>query len=198
MNLEQLKAFLESAEGKTDEVLRYLGSLFPTTLKQVQQFAETPEGKSWLDSLKDKHLQKGLETWKQNNLEGLIDTEIKKRFPEKDPKDIEVERLRSEITAMQGKQARETLTQAAMKRAGDKGLPLELAGFFVGADEAATEANLQAFEDCWNTSVQRGLEARLKTDGYVPPKGDNPPASLENMSMGEYIKARQKNNGGNS
>lgn len=192
MNLEEIKAFLESPEGKASEITAYLQGLNPITVARVQSFTETPEGKSWMDSVKDKHLQKGLETWKTNNLEALLETEIKKRFPEKDPKDLEMERLKHEIEQMKSAKDKEALTNKAIKLAGDKGLPLDLVGFFVGADEDSTTSNLKTFEDTYNSSVQHALEARLKTDGYTPPAGGGSGKSLEDLSMDEYIKARNK------
>lgn len=192
MNFEEVKAFLESEEGKAQEVSAYLQGLAPVTIAKVESFTNTPEGKSWLDSAKDKHLQKGLETWKANNLEGLLDAEIKKRFPEKDPKDVEMEKLKNEIEQMKLSKEKEALTNKAMKLAGEKGLPLDLVSFFIGSDENSTTANLKALEDTYNTSVQKGLEARLKTDGYTPPAGGEGGKSLEDLSMDEYIKQRQK------
>jgi hypothetical protein len=192
MNFEEVKAFLESKEGKTKEVTAYLQGLVPVTVAVVESFVDTPEGKSWLDSAKDKHLQKGLETWKANNLDNLLDAEIKKRFPEKDPKDVEMEKLKNEIEIMKSSKEKEALTNKAMKLASEKGLPLDLVGFFIGADEDSTNKNLKALEDTYNSSVQKGLEARLKTDGYTPPAGGEGGKSFEDLSMDEYIKQRQK------
>jgi hypothetical protein len=192
MNLQELKTFLESPEGKTDEVTSYLRGLFPVSLQTVQQFAETAEGRAWLDSQKDKHLQKGLETCKSNNLEAMIDTEIKKRFPEKDARDLELDKLKTEIETMKDEKQRESLLNKAMKLAGEKGLPLELVSFFVGADDKTTDANLQKFEESYNAAVQKSLEERLKTDSYTPPAHTGGGTSLEDLSMDEYIKARQK------
>lgn len=87
---------------------------------------------------------------------------------------------------------KETLTNKAMKLASEKGLPLDLVSFFIGADEDSTNANLKALEATYNASVQKGLEARLKTDGYTPPAGGEGGKSLEDLSMDEYIKQRQK------
>lgn len=192
MTLQELKSFLESTDGKTEEITSYLRGLFPVTLKEAQALAETAEGKSWLDSMKDKHLQKGLETWKANNLETLLDTEIKKRFPEKEPKDIEVEKLKSEITTMRTEKQREALQNKALQLAGEKGLPLELVSFFVGENEEATQKNMGKLEETFASAVQKSLEARLKTDSYTPPATGGGGTSLENLSMDEYIKARQK------
>lgn len=192
MNFEEVKAFLESEEGKTSEVTNYLQGLFPVTVASVENFVSTPDGKSWLDSVKDKHLQKGLETWKANNMQSLLDAEIKKRFPEQDPKDLEMDKLKNEIEQMKLSKEKEILTNKAMKLASEKGLPLDLVGFFIGADEDSTNANLKALEATYNASVQKGLEARLKTDGYTPPAGGEGGKSLEDLSMDEYIKQRQK------
>ena len=192
MTLQELKTFLESADGKTEEVTAYLRGLFPADLKAAQAFAETAEGKSWLDSVKDKHLQKGLETWKANNLETLLEAEVKKLFPEKDPKEIEVEKLKSEITTMKTEKQREALQNKAMRLAGEKGLPLELVSFFVGESEEATQQNLGKLEETFASAVQKSLETRLKTDSYTPPASGAGSTGLENLSMDEYIKARQK------
>ena len=192
MNFEEVKAFLESEAGKTSEVTSYLQGLVPVTVTSVENFVSTPDGKSWLDSAKDKHLQKGLETWKANNMQSLLDAEIKKRFPEQDPKDLEMEKLKNEIEQMKLSKEKETLTNKAMKLASEKGLPLDLVSFFIGADEDSTNANLKALEATYNASVQKGLEARLKTDGYTPPAGGEGGKFLEDLSMDEYIKQRQK------
>lgn len=192
MTLQELKTFLESADGKTEEVAAYLRGLFPADLKAAQAFAETAEGKSWLDSVKDKHLQKGLETWKANNLETLLEAEVKKRFPEKDPKEIEVEKLKSEITTMKTEKQREALQNKAMRLAGEKGLPLELVSFFVGENEETTQQNMGKLEETFASAVQKSLETRLKTDSYTPPASGAGSTGLENLSMDEYIKARQK------
>lgn len=192
MTLQELKAFLESPEGKAPEITTYLGTLHPADLQAAQQLLESGEGKSWLDSVKDKHLQKGLETWKTNNLETLLDAEIKKRFPAKDPKDLELEKLKSEIDTMKTEKQRESLHNKALQLASEKGLPLDLVSFFVGENEEATTANLSQLSDCFGAAVQKSLEQRLKTDSYTPPAGGEHQNTLEDLPMAEYIRARQK------
>ncbi|SFG92333.1 protein of unknown function [Desulfotomaculum arcticum] len=196
MTFEEVKQFLESEAGSASEVTAYLQGLNPLTVARMQEFVEkTPEAKSWLDSVKDKHLQKGLETWKTNNLETLIDAEVKKKFPQKDEKEIELDKLRAEIDQMKQEKLKESLTNKAMKMANEKNLPIELVGFFIGRDEQETTDNLKVLEDIYNSSVQKTLELRLKGEGYVPPKdnGGGSRTDLDSLSMDEYIKARNKN-----
>lgn len=194
MTFEEVKEFLESEAGKASEVTAYLQGLNPLTVARVQEYIDkTPEGKSWADSVKDKHLQKGLETWKTNNLESLLNEEIKKRFPEKDEKELEVEKLRAEIEKMKHEKQRESLTNKAIKIATEKSLPIELVDFFIGADEQTTVSNVKVFEDTFSQYVQKTVEQRLKGDGYVPPKdNDGKQGNLESLSMEDYIKARSK------
>ncbi len=194
MTFEEVKEFLESEAGKASEVTAYLQGLNPLTVARVQEYIDkTPEGKSWADSVKDKHLQKGLETWKANNLESLLNEEIKKRFPEKDEKELEVEKLRAEIEKMKHEKQRESLTNKAIKIATEKSLPIELVDFFIGADEQTTVSNVKVFEDTFSQYVQKTVEQRLKGDGYVPPKdNDGKQGNLESLSMEDYIKARSK------
>ena len=47
--------------------------------------SENEEGRRWFDSEKDKHLEKGLKTWKDNNLQREIDKKIKS-FIRKNPR----------------------------------------------------------------------------------------------------------------
>lgn len=132
MTFENVKEFLESEAGKASEVTAYLQGLNPLTVARVQEYIDkTPEGKSWVDSVRDKHLQKGLETWKTNNLESLLNDEIKKRFPQKDEKELEVEKLRAEIEKMKHEKQRESLTNKAIKIATEKSLPIELVDFLL-------------------------------------------------------------------
>lgn len=194
MVLEEVKQFLESEEGRTEEVGKLLSSYVPFTKEKVQEYVEKePDAKAWIDSVKDKHLQKGLETWKSNHLESMINDEIKKRFPEKSEQELEVERLKSEINKIKLEKEKETLTNKTMQIASERNLPIELAGFFIGENEESTLENLKVLESAFQGSVQKALEERLKTNGYTPPKaGGAVSQDLEKMSMNDYIKARKQ------
>jgi hypothetical protein len=169
MDLEQVKQFIE-ANGTTEEVKSYLHGLNPINVEGIEQFIQTDkEAKSWFDRTVDKRTTKSLETWKANQMEGLITEEIKRRFPAKDEKEIEMEKLRAEVENMKLDKQRERLTSQAIKIASEKKLPLQIVDFFIGADESTTTANLTAFEQSFQLAVQQQVEQRLKGDGYTPP-----------------------------
>lgn len=194
MMLEEVKQFLEGEEGKAPEVSELLSSYATLSQEKVQNYLDTaPEAKAWLDSIKDKHLQKGLETWKSNHLEEMINGEIKKRFPEKSEQELEVERLKAEIGKMKSEKERESLTNKAMQLASEKNLPIDLVGFFIGENEESTVQNLKAFETTFQSAIQKALEERIKSNGYTPPKANGTvDTDLEKLSMTDYIKVRNR------
>ncbi|NCC01911.1 MAG: DUF4355 domain-containing protein [Clostridia bacterium] len=194
MMLEEVKQFLESEEGKAPEVSDLLSSYATLSQEKVQSYVDTvPEAKAWLDSVKDKHLQKGLETWKINHLDSMINDEIRKRFPEKSEHELEVERLKVEIGKMKSEKERESLTNKAMQLASERNLPIDLVGFFIGENEELTLQNLKAFETTFQGAVQKALEERIKGNGYTPPKANGTvDTDLENLSMNDYIKVRNR------
>lgn len=190
MNLEDIKKFFEENK-ENEDVQEFLQGL--VSLETVKAFADKDkDAKSWLDSVKDQHLNKGLETWKTNNLESLLDAEIKKRFPEKDDKDIELEQIKAKLAQMETEKMREQLTNKAIKIANEKKLPLDLVDLCIGADEQTTVDNLAKLEGVFSKHLQTEVEARLKGGSYTPPDG-KPQTSftleqIKNMTPAEYSK----------
>lgn len=169
MILEQVKQFIEDNK-QNEEMKSYLQGLYPLSVEGIERCIQfDKDAISWFDSTVDKRSAKSLETWKANHLESLLDAEIKKRFPAKDEKEIEVERLRTEVENMKFEKQRERLTSQAIKIASERKLPLSLVDFFIGSDEATTTSNLIALEQSLQLAVQQQVEQRLKGEGYTPP-----------------------------
>ncbi|MEK4733192.1 DUF4355 domain-containing protein [Paenibacillus sp. FSL L8-0641] len=189
MKLEQVKQLIE--ENQTNEEWQtYLQGLNPYSVEGIERYIQSnKEAKSWFDSTVDKRSAKSLETWKANHLESAVDAEIKKRFPAKDEKEIEVEKLRAEVENMKLEKQRERLTSQAIKIASEKKLPLPLVDFFIGTDEDATTANLDMLEQSLQLAIQQQVEQRLKGDGYTPPAGSTGSTftldSIKGMSQNE-------------
>lgn len=170
MDLQEVKNFINDNK-ESEEVKVYLQGLNKVSVEGIEKYVtEDEDAKKWFDSIKDKHFNKALETWKSNNLSKLIDDEVKKRFPAKDEKEIEVENLKSEIEKMKQEKLHEILTNKAVKIASDKNLPLSLVDFFIAKDEDSTVSNLKVLEESFNKEVQKAVEKRLKSEGYNPPK----------------------------
>lgn len=189
MNIEEVKNFINDNK-ESEEVKSYLQDLNKVNVEGIEKYVtEDEEGKKWFDSVKDKHFNKALDTWKSNNLTKLIDDEVKKKFPSKDEKDIEVENLKVEIEKMKQEKLHEALTSKAIKIASDKNLPINLVDFFIAQDEEVTVNNLKVLEESFNKEVQKAVEKRLKNEGYNPPKDTSGNTltleTIKNMSQAE-------------
>ena len=102
MNKEQVLAFLKENPEIINELI---------TPEVVGGFLEGEQGKKFLQPKMDAYFTKGLESWKANSLDKLINEEIKKRFPNETPEmkrimeleqklaNQEQERLKAEMVA---------------------------------------------------------------------------------------------------
>lgn len=141
------------------------------TVAQVQEFLETnPEGKSWLDSQKDKHANKYLETFKTNQL-----PKYKQQWEqEKNPKsaaEIELSNLKNEIETMKKEKAHSELKSNAIKYLSDNQMSNlnDLADYFISDDNDKTINGLSKLQEAFNNAVQAAVEAKIKINAYTPP-----------------------------
>ncbi|MGJ0908860.1 DUF4355 domain-containing protein [Clostridium botulinum] len=161
-----------------------------------QKITTDKDFKSYIDSLKDQHLNKGLETWKQNNLQNLIDKKIKELYPEDDPKDLELKKLQQEMENMKKETLKKELTNKALKKMTDEGLPTDLVDFLVGADEDSTTKNIDLFKEKFTNKLETTVKERLKDNSYTPPSGDagvNNPWSKEHFNLTKQAQILKEN-----
>ena len=191
MKLEDIKKFF--AENKDQEdVKAYLGELSAVSEDKVKGFLDTEEGKRLLQPRLDSHFTRGLDTWKQNNLDKLIEEEVKKRNPQKTPEQIELENLRKEIENERKARNRETLVNKALKVADEKALPKGIIDFFIADDEENTLTNLTKLEEEYSKAVQSAVDSKFKEHGREFNPGNtgqsNPVANLREIAAQANIR----------
>lgn len=170
VDLEQLKTLVENGD-KTALESYILSGIEKSDVETVSKTND--EVKRYFDSEKDKHFSTALETWKSNNLEPLIETEVRKRNPEQTEEQKRIASLEKALEDQKKEAQREKLTNLAMKEASGKGLPTDLIGFFLADDEDGTKANLGKLEEVYNAAVQAAVESKFK-EGGRDPKGGTP------------------------
>lgn len=176
-NINEIQTYL-TTNAEVPEVKTYLDSFkVQPTLEVFKSKLNDADFKSFIDSEKDKHSSKSLETWKTNNLSKLIDDKVKELYPQADPKDTELAKLKQQLDQMQKETTRKDLTNKALKIAQEKKLPSDLIDYFIGQDEETTTKNLEALEKVFNAQVQKAVETRLP-NGYKPPLGDKTNTTL--------------------
>lgn len=123
---------------------------------------------SYLDSVKDAHLTKGLKTWQDNHLQKYLDEEIAKRYPEESPENKELAALKAKLQEMERESKYKELSNEALKYATEKKLPTEIVDYFIGEDKDSTIANLDKFSDIFTQSLESQIKLRLGSESHKP------------------------------
>ncbi|HDF1841121.1 TPA: DUF4355 domain-containing protein [Staphylococcus aureus] len=164
MNIEEVKSFFE--EHKDDkEVKDYLKGLKTVSVDDVKGFLDTEEGKRFIQPELDRYHSKGLESWKEKNLEDLIEQEVRKRNPEQSEEQKRISALEQELEKRDTEAKREKLRSNALGKAQELNLPTSLVDRFLGDSDEDTEQNLKALKETFDKYVQKGVESKFKSSG---------------------------------
>ncbi|HEJ6829273.1 TPA: DUF4355 domain-containing protein [Staphylococcus aureus] len=164
MNIEEVKSFFE--EHKDDkEVKDYLKGLKTVSVDDVKGFLDTEEGKRFIQPELDRYHSKGLESWKEKNLENLIEKEVQKRNPEQSEEQKRISALEKELEKRDAEAKREKLRSNALGKAQELNLPTSLVDRFLGDSDEDTEQNLKALKETFDKYVQKGVESKFKSSG---------------------------------
>lgn len=164
MDLQEVKTYLET-NSQDEAVIEYMNELKKPTAEAINNYLDTQEGAKLLQPRLDSHFSKGLQTWKDNNLNKLIDEEVAKRNPGETPEQKEIRELKAQIEKDRNEREKEKLTNIAMKKANELGLPLNLVNHFIGTDENTTTSNLEDFNKLYQESIQTQVDAKFKQNG---------------------------------
>lgn len=164
MDLQEVKTYLET-NSQDAAVVEYLSELKKPTAEVVNSYLDSQEGVKLLQPRLDSHFSKGLQTWKDNNLSKLIDEEVAKRNPGETPEQKEIRELKAQLEQDKAERLKEKLTNVAMKKADELGLPLDLVQHFIGADEDSTNSNLENFNSAFQTALQTQVNSKFKQNG---------------------------------
>jgi hypothetical protein len=175
VNLEQQDELGTNQEGQQDNNQEQKVQM---DVGQLKQWLTEEDGKKFLQPLLDKHFTKGLETWKTNNLQKIIDGEIEKRFPT-DEKEIEIRRLQKEV------QDKEILAMVTTKLAEHEISP-DIAPLLIGDSIESTSERLESFIGTFSKSVKKEVDNRLKELGGTPRHFTSPQITQEDINSMDY------------
>ncbi|MCY8805763.1 DUF4355 domain-containing protein [Bacillus spizizenii] len=190
--LEEVKKFLEDNK-ENEEVKAFVGELSAVSADKVEGFLETDEGKRLIQPRLDSHFTKGLDTWKANNLDALVDAKVKELYPEETEEQKRIRKLEKELEDQRTAAQREKLLNKAVSYASEKQLPADVVEFFIGEDEESTMKNLGAFEEKYNAALQKAIESKFQENGREVQSGSNEPTnqSLDISSLAAEASIRK-------
>ncbi|KFX58432.1 DUF4355 domain-containing protein [Clostridium botulinum] len=164
-------------EGSVDEVLSqsdFAKSLLSSglTLDAFKEKENDTEFKSYLDSIKDTHFTKALETWKANNLNKMVEAELLKRNPSKTPEQLKLEEMEQRLN--ESEKQRKLSDQKSRIKSDEsyKGIDSKIIDLLVNEDEEITKANLALYVEGNKPFIQSEIEKRLKDNQYTPPSNE--------------------------
>lgn len=128
--------------------------------------------KSFMDSEKDKHYSKALETWKTNNLQKIIDDEVRKRNPQKSETELQMEKLQKEIEDMKNKEARASKIANRKNILNEKKVPLEFAEKFYFENDDDFNSNLDFLVNWRDKCITEHTQGEWDKTNRTPPKGN--------------------------
>lgn len=191
MNLEDVKKFLADNKEQS-EVKAYLNELSAVSADKVTGYLDTDEGKRLLQPRLDRHFHTGLETWKSNNLEGLIEAEVSKRNPAKTAEQKRIEELEKKIADAERVSQRQQLVNKALQVADEQGLPKGIIDFFIGENEEKTLENLGKLKEIHDKSVETAVESKFKSYGREFNQSTNQQSTTTDIaSLAEGVSIRK-------
>jgi HD superfamily phosphohydrolase len=149
------------------------------TLEQFRNALENNiECKGYFDSLCDKtvnsRLDKGIESWKEKNLNNLIETEINKRYPQKTEAEIKFEEQQKALEKAQEEKRQLELQIKYQSLMAENKLPMEILDFVAGKDIETTISNIGRFKELTQKYVDAGVNdevaRRFQEGAHEPPR----------------------------
>lgn len=164
MNLQDVQNYLNENKD-TPEVKTYLEGLKTVSAEDVKGFLDTEEGKRFIQPELDRYHNKSLNSWKENNLEKLINDEVAKRNPELTEEQKRISALEQELAKRDAEAKREKLLNFALNKAQEMELPTVFVERYLGDDEQATEQNLQSLNETLETLKKKQIDTYYKANG---------------------------------
>lgn len=182
--LEVLKDIADDSEiNETIQGIEGLAKPFDINSIGLDQFKQVLEGnkevKAYYQSALDSGIGKGVATFKEKTLPGIIEEELKKaNNKKKTPEQLELEELKAKFEALEKEKAKADMTTKYTKVLTEKGLNTDLINFVLGENDETTTQNIESIEKIINGAVDNGVKNKLSSSSYTPPSESNVDNSL--------------------
>ena len=181
-NFSEVQDYI-TANGEKEEVSNYIKGFNKIDLDGAKNFLETnEEGKSYFDT----RVGKGIETFKTNNLQKLIDAEMLKKNPSLTPQELKIQELEQKFTDMEKSKTKVEQMSKYKDILQQKKIPSNMVDFLINDDETVTNANISLFEDGMKSYIEEAIKAKFGNNVHIPATATTTPPTL--ISQGEWDK----------
>lgn len=158
---------------KNNEQLKVLQEV---NFDSVKSYLENKEdGKMYLQKFADSKVTAGIKTWKENNLQKLIDKAVLDATGKnKEPWQIEMDKMKAEMEQEKAKNAKILRESKAKDLLTAKGLKTELLPYInLGEDDEAMTNTINNLSVFVNDIVSDQVKTVMASGSYTPPGGDD-------------------------
>lgn len=200
MKKSELLKLIESLEDEAEvldtlkdhEEIKSLAKDFDVNKIELEDFTkllqENKEIKGYWASEKDRAVSKGVNTFKDNNLQKLIDEAIKAKNNEgKTEEQIKLEEIQAKYEAMEKQMKIKDLESKYKDTLVEKGLDTRLMKFIISENEDDITKNIDFFNEIISSNTNLKVNERLNESSYKP-KNNKDLNNNKTMTKEELLK----------
>lgn len=164
--LELIKDMEENAD--IDETI--LSNGFAKPITDVEGLNKLIESDKKFQGLFDSKVTSGIEGFKKNGMQKLIEAEVLKRTGKNEtPEQKAIRELQEQLEGMKKEKSRAEMVAKYKDVLNEKKIPSNMVDFLLGQDEETTGANIELFQNSMKEYIDAEVKTRLGDSEYVPP-----------------------------
>lgn len=153
-----------------DEII--LSNGFAKPITDVEGLNKLLESDKSLQGLFDKKVTTGIENFKKNGMQKLIEAEVLKRTGKNEtPEQKEIRELKERLDKADKEKAKAEMISKYKDVLAEKKIPSNMIDFLLAQDDETTEANIELFENSMKQYIETGIKEKLGDSEYTPPVG---------------------------
>ena len=174
MNKAELLALINEADDNADIDEIILSNGFAKPITDVEGLNKLLESDKSLQGLFDKKVTTGIENFKKNGMQKIIEAEVLKRTGKNEtPEQKEIRELKERLDKADKEKAKAEMISKYKDVLTEKKIPSNMIDFLLAQDDETTEANIELFENSMKQYIETGIKAKLGDSEYTPPTGGN-------------------------
>ena len=172
MNKAELLALINEADDNADIDEIILSNGFAKPITDVEGLNKLLESDKSLQGLFDKKVTTGIENFKKNGMQKIIEAEVLKRTGKNEtPEQKEIRELKERLDKADKEKAKAEMISKYKDVLTEKKIPSNMIDFLLAEDDETTGANIELFENSMKQYIETGIKAKLGDSEYTPPTG---------------------------
>ena len=168
----ELLALINEADDNADIDEIILSNGFAKPITDVEGLNKLLESDKSLQGLFDKKVTTGIENFKKNGMQKIIEAEVLKRTGKNEtPEQKEIRELKERLDKADKEKAKAEMISKYKDVLAEKKIPSNMIDFLLAQDDETTEANIELFENSMKQYIETGIKAKLGDSEYTPPTG---------------------------